>query len=57
MHVEEERPIGPLLEKDSIEAGINATTGSAPPWYSFMVIYYIKAGFIADIALLINHCF
>lgn len=54
MHVEEERTIGPLLGKDSIEAGINATRIGASLVFLFMVIYYIKAGFIADIALLIN---
>src|SRR3989344_8034069 len=54
MHVEEERTIGPLLGKDSIEAGINATRIGASLAFLFMVIYYIKAGFIADIALLIN---
>ena len=54
MHVEEERTIGPLLGKDSIEAGINATRIGASLVFLFMVLYYIKAGFIADIALLIN---
>lgn len=54
MHVEEERTIGPLLGKDSIDAGINATRIGASLVFLFMVIYYLKAGFIADIALLIN---
>ena len=54
MRVEEERTIGPLLGKDSIEAGINATRIGASLVFLFMVLYYIKAGFIADIALLIN---
>ncbi len=54
MHVEEERTIGPLLGRDSIEAGINATRIGASLVFLFMVLYYLKAGFIADIALLIN---
>ncbi|MBI5150494.1 MAG: protein translocase subunit SecD [Candidatus Omnitrophica bacterium] len=54
MHVEEERTIGPLLGKDSIEAGINATQIGAALVFLFMVLYYMKAGFIADVALLIN---
>ncbi|MBI3617985.1 MAG: protein translocase subunit SecD [Candidatus Omnitrophica bacterium] len=54
MHVEEERTIGPLLGKDSIEAGINATKIGATAVMIFMFLYYWKAGLIADIALLIH---
>ncbi len=54
MHVEEERTIGPLLGKDSIAAGIDATKIGAAAVFIFMLVYYMKAGFIADIALLIN---
>ncbi len=54
MHVEEERTIGPLLGKDSIEAGINATKVGVALVFIFMVLYYLKAGIIADIALLVN---
>lgn len=54
MHVEEERTIGPLLGRDSIEAGINATKIGAALVFIFMLFYYLKAGIIADIALLVN---
>ncbi len=54
MHIEEERTIGPLLGKDSIEAGIDATKIGAMMVFIFMLVYYLKAGVIADIALLIN---
>lgn len=54
MHVEEERTIGPLLGKDSIAAGIDATKIGAAAVIMFMLFYYLKAGFIADVALLIN---
>lgn len=54
MHVEEERTIGPLLGKDSIDAGIHATIMGASAVFIFMVIYYMLSGFIANIALAIN---
>lgn len=54
MHIEEERTIGPLLGKDSIDAGINATKLGAALVIVFMLIYYLKAGIISDIALLLN---
>ncbi len=54
MHVEEERTIGPLLGQDSIAAGINATKIGASAVMLFMLLYYWKAGLIADIALLIH---
>ncbi len=54
MHVEEERTVGPLLGKDSIEAGINATKIGATAVMIFMFLYYWKAGLIADVALLIH---
>lgn len=54
MRVEEERTIGPLLGKDSIEAGIDATKIGAGLVFIFMLFYYRKAGVIADVALLIN---
>ncbi|OGX29697.1 MAG: hypothetical protein A2705_00440 [Omnitrophica WOR_2 bacterium RIFCSPHIGHO2_01_FULL_52_10] len=54
MHVEEERTIGPLLGQDSISAGIDATKIGAAAVFIFMLVYYRKAGFIADSALLVN---
>jgi SecD/SecF fusion protein len=54
MHVEEERTIGPLLGGDSIRAGINATKISAVLVMLFIFVYYLKAGFVSGIALLVN---
>ena len=52
--VEEERTIGPLLGKDSITKGINATLVGIALVLVFMVAYYFLAGIIADIALIFN---
>lgn len=54
MHVEEERTIGPLLGGDSIRAGINATKISAVLVMLFIFVYYLKAGFVSGLALLVN---
>jgi SecD/SecF fusion protein len=54
MRIEEERTIGPLLGKDSIEAGITATVLGGILVLAFMLIYYLLAGFVADIALLVS---
>jgi len=54
MHVEEERTIGPLLGKDSITAGINATVTGLILVLAFMIFYYLKAGIASGIALIIN---
>ncbi|MDO8580175.1 MAG: protein translocase subunit SecD, partial [Candidatus Omnitrophota bacterium] len=54
MRIEEERTIGPLLGKDSIQSGINAAIMGVSLTLFFMAAYYLAAGVIADIALLIN---
>ena len=54
MKVEEERTIGPLLGKDSIEAGVRATILGAVLIVFFMCLYYFLGGIIASIALAIN---
>ena len=54
MHIEEERTIGPLLGKDSINSGINATVIGGAFVLLFMLVYYLKAGLISDIALALN---
>lgn len=54
MHVEEERTIGPLLGKDSIDAGIRATVIGGLVLVVFMSAYYLVGGVIASIALLVN---
>ncbi len=52
--LEEERTIGPLLGSDSIKAGINATLTGMILLFIFMGIYYLKAGIISNISLLLN---
>ncbi len=54
MYIEEERTIGPLLGQDSINKGIKATIIGWVCVVAFMVIYYLLAGFVADIALFLN---
>ena len=54
LHIEEERTIGPLLGKDSINAGINATTIGGILVFTFMLIYYLQAGVISVAALVLN---
>jgi len=54
MRIEEERTIGPLLGQDSINAGIEATAIGGVLVLAFMLLYYIKAGIISDLALVLN---
>ncbi len=52
--VEEERTIGPLLGKDSINKGIRASIFGIALVFIFMASYYLLAGIIANIALILN---
>lgn len=54
MKIEEERTIGPLLGKDSIESGIRATVLGGILIVVFMTIYYFVGGIIASVALAVN---
>ncbi len=54
MHIEEERTIGPLLGKDSIEAGFKAVILGGILIVLFMVFYYLLGGLIASLALVVN---
>ncbi len=54
MSIDEERTIGPLLGKDSIEAGIKATLLGGILIVIFMTGYYLIGGIIASLALVIN---
>ncbi|MFP4473277.1 MAG: protein translocase subunit SecD [Candidatus Omnitrophota bacterium] len=54
MRVEEERTVGPLLGQESIRAGIQATIFGGVLVLVFMVFYYLYAGIIASLALLMN---
>ncbi len=52
--IEEERTVGPLLGKDSIEAGIRASLLGGGLVFVFMSIYYLFAGLVAGFAVLFN---
>lgn len=54
MHIEEERTIGPLLGQDSINKGMKAAIVGGILVFAFMALYYLLAGIVADIALLLN---
>jgi len=55
--VEEERTVGPLLGQDSIKYGIRATVVGALLVFVFVLVYYLFAGLVANIALLLNFLF
>jgi len=50
----EKKTIGPTLGEDSIKSGLSASAIALVLILLFMMIYYKAAGFIADIALLLN---
>lgn len=54
VYIEEERTVGPLLGQDSIRDGIKSTIIGGILVVGFMLVYYLLAGFIADIALILN---
>jgi SecD/SecF fusion protein len=52
VNIIEERTVGPSLGRDSIHSGIRAALAGAAFVVLFMPLYYLIAGFIADIGLL-----
>ncbi len=54
MRVEEERTIGPLLGQDSINSGVKAALVGVCLVFVAMIAYYLLAGLISDIALMLN---
>ncbi|MEW6075253.1 MAG: protein translocase subunit SecD [Candidatus Omnitrophota bacterium] len=54
IYIEEERTIGPLLGQDSISKGIKASLIGSALVLVFMASYYLIAGLVADIALVLN---
>ncbi|MDD5725725.1 MAG: protein translocase subunit SecD, partial [Candidatus Omnitrophica bacterium] len=54
MHIEEERTVGPLLGQDSINAGVRASLFGCLLVFILMAGYYLLAGLISDVALLLN---
>jgi SecD/SecF fusion protein len=49
----EERTVDPSLGKDSIQSGVRATLYGGAAVVTFMILYYLLAGVIADISLLL----
>ena len=49
-----EQRIGPTLGRDAIELGVQGAVGGSVLVLLFMLIYYQRAGLIADIAVLLN---
>ncbi|MGO9526965.1 MAG: protein translocase subunit SecD [Verrucomicrobiia bacterium] len=54
VHVMETRSVDPTLGKDSIASGVRAAVIGAGAVVIFMAVYYLAAGVVADIALLMN---
>lgn len=52
--IEEERSVGASLGKDSVEKGIRATLVGFTAVVVFMTLYYLLAGLVANVALLLN---
>ncbi len=52
--IEEERTIGPLLGRDSINSGIKASIIGLTVIFLFMICYYLFAGLIASLAMGLN---
>lgn len=54
VYIEEERTIGPLLGKDSINDGFKAMVIGGLLVFAFMTLYYFIGGIVASLALLLN---
>ncbi|MFH1621816.1 MAG: protein translocase subunit SecD [Candidatus Omnitrophota bacterium] len=52
--IAEERTVGPLLGRDSIESGIRASLFGIALVFGFMILYYLFSGLIACVALVLN---
>lgn len=51
--IEEERTVGPTLGRDSVTSGVRSGLWGTAFVFVFMPLYYLLAGLIADVALLI----
>ncbi len=54
IYIEEERTVGALLGKDSIDSGMRAFSIGLVLIIGFMAVYYMFAGLVATIAVLLN---
>jgi len=54
VHIEEEHAVDPSLGKDTIESGVKAALIGTAAVVVFMLVYYMIAGMVANVALLLN---
>jgi SecD/SecF fusion protein len=54
LRIEEERGVDPTLGADSIKAGVNASLMGVILVSAFMIVYYLLAGLVANVALILN---
>lgn len=54
LRIIESREVDPTLGKDSIHSGLKAALIGTLAVIAFMLVYYLAAGFIANVALLLN---
>jgi SecD/SecF fusion protein len=52
--IAEERTVGPLLGKDSIDSGIKASLYGIALVFGFVILYYLFSGLVVCVALLLN---
>jgi SecD/SecF fusion protein len=54
LHIEESRDVGPTLGRDSIRSGVKASIYGTLAVSAFMLVYYMIAGLVANVALIAN---
>ena len=54
IYIEEERTVGALLGRDSIESGVRASIIGVALVLGFMLLYYLFAGVVASVAMTLN---
>jgi SecD/SecF fusion protein len=54
LHIIQSREVDPTLGKDSIRSGINAAIYGTLAVSAFMLVYYLAAGMVANVALIAN---
>jgi len=52
--IAEERTVGPLLGKDSINSGVKASLCGIALVFGFVILYYLFSGIVVCVALLLN---
>ncbi len=54
LHIMEERAVSASLGKDAIDSGLRSAVIGVLAVAAFMLVYYLFAGFVANVALLLN---